>query len=274
MRNVKLYGSRVLAALLLSLCLVLPACAGEGPGSDDRGAAPPERSQVAEPDRTEAARGGKTAAEETRDEATGDGGTTVEAVLPEDVLSEEELQQVEVPQAKDFFEPSGAEPIQIEGGGSAGSIPAVKPFNFGRDPGGPEDKTLYLTVPKLGLYDVPIIDEVSEEALEKGAAHIPATGYPWQEGANVYIAGHRIGYPGTRSDRVFYDLDQLVPGDEVFLYDSAGGEYVYSVIEESKVVPPDNVEVMNPVPGRSIVSLQTCTLPDYAERVVVQAELV
>ena len=43
-------------------------------------------------------------------------------------------------------------------------------------------------------------------------------------------------------------------------------------MQEEKVVLPDNVEVMNAVEGRSIVSLQTCTLPDYAERIVVQGE--
>ncbi len=55
--------------------------------------------------------------------------------------------------------------------------------------------------------------------------------------------------------------------------DSAGGEYAYKVTEQ-KVVPPDNVEVMNAVKDKSIVTLQTCTLPDFAERVVVQGELV
>ena len=32
--------------------------------------------------------------------------------------------------------------------------------------------------------------------------------------------------------------------------------------------------VTQPVPGRSVVSPQTFTLPDYAKRLVVQAELV
>ena len=204
--------------------------------------------------------------------APASGGTTVRAAVPEDVLPEEK--QTGMPEFKGWNDTStDAEPIQIEGAGSAGAIPAVKPFNFGRDPGGPEDKTLYITIPKLGLEGVPAFDEVSEEALEKGTAHIPATGYPWQEGANVYVAGHRLGYPGTGSDRVFYDLDQLFPGDEIFVTDSAGGEYSY-VVTEQVVVPTDNVEVMNPVPGKSVLSLQTCTLPDYAERIVVQAELV
>ncbi|MDQ3378388.1 MAG: sortase [Actinomycetota bacterium] len=39
------------------------------------------------------------------------------------------------------------------------------------------------------------------------------------------------------------------------------------------MVNPDAYSVTQPVPGRSIVSLQTCTLPDYSQRLIVQAEL-
>lgn len=131
---------------------------------------------------------------------------------------------------------------------------------------------MYLTVPKLGIDSVPVSDSVSEDSLAQGTIHIPATGFPWQDGANVYIAGHRLGYPNTRSLYVFYDLDQLVAGDGITLKDSDGGEYDYKVTEQ-KVVPPDNVQVMNAVPGKSLVTLQTCTLPDFTERVVVQGEL-
>jgi sortase A len=38
------------------------------------------------------------------------------------------------------------------------------------------------------------------------------------------------------------------------------------------VVGPDSVEVMNPVKGKSLIALQTCTLPDYKERLIVQGE--
>jgi sortase A len=31
--------------------------------------------------------------------------------------------------------------------------------------------------------------------------------------------------------------------------------------------------VLQPVPGRNIVSLQTCTLPTYSQRLIVQADL-
>jgi len=266
--GVKHYGSRAFAALLLSVCLVLPACGGAS-GTDEGAAAPRDGSETTGQSRIEETSGGGDTRAETVDTR---GGTTIETLTPEDVLSEEEREQAEAPKARDFLEPSGAEPIQIEDGGSAGAIPAVKPFNFGRDPGGPADKTMYLTVPKLGLEAVPVFDSVDEQKLEEGVVHVPATGFPWQEGANTYIAGHRIGFPGTRSDRVFYDLEQLVAGDEIILTDSAGDEYVFSVTDQ-QIVPPDNVEVMNAAEGRSIVTLQTCTLPDYAERVVVQGEL-
>ncbi|HLL56696.1 MAG TPA: class E sortase, partial [Rubrobacteraceae bacterium] len=135
------------------------------------------------------------------------------------------------------------------------------------------DKTLYLTVPKLGLKDAPVYDSIEEEELKESAIHVPATGFPWQDGANTYIAGHRLGYPDTGSFYVFYDLDKLVAGDEVSVEDADGNQYKYKVTGQ-KVVALDNVEVMNAVPGKSMISLQTCTLPDYAERIVVQGELV
>lgn len=180
-----------------------------------------------------------------------------------------------VPKFRDFYSEGNPETPKnlVQAGSSAGAIPAVKPFNFGRDPGGPEDKTLYLSVPKIDLYDVPVYNSTSEDDLTKSAVHVPATGFPWQKGANTFIAGHRIGYPDTGSYYVFFRLDELVEGDEIVVTDSDGGRYVYEM-REQKVVDPDNVESLNPVEGKSVISLQTCTLPDYAERLIVRGELV
>ncbi len=120
---------------------------------------------------------------------------------------------------------------------------------------------------------MPVFDSVSEERLKESAVHVPATGFPWQKGANTYIVGHRLGYEGTGSYLIFYYLDQLAEGDEIILTDSAGGKYRYRVTEQ-EVVGPDNVEAMDAVEGKSVVSLQTCTLPDYKERLIVQGELI
>ncbi len=180
------------------------------------------------------------------------------------------------PEYRNFFTEEGnpQTPAKfVSSDSSTGAIPVVKPFNFGRDPGGPADKTLSIDIPKIGVQGVPVFDTLSEEKLKAGTVHIPATGYPWQDGANVFIAGHRIGFEGTPSYYVFYRLDELQEGDEIRLQDAAGREYLYRVTKRM-VVGPDNVEVMNAQEGKSLITLQTCTLPDYKDRVIVQGELV
>ncbi len=140
----------------------------------------------------------------------------------------------------------------------------------------PADTTLKLTVPEMArVEDLPVYDAPwdDEAALDASAAHLDTTGFPWQEGANVYIVGHRMGFPGTKSFLVFYDQDKLENGDEIFLEDSEGTRYTYRVYE-SFVADPYDWSVTEPVPGKSIVTLQTCTLPDYVQRIVTRAELV
>jgi sortase A len=140
----------------------------------------------------------------------------------------------------------------------------------------PESKKLELTVPALDRVDgVPVYDAPEsgyEKALHDGVVHVRGTGFPWHDVANVYIAGHRVGYPGTKSDLVFWDLDKLEKGDEIFLTDADGTRYTYEVFEK-RVISPDTVSIMRPTKGENIVSLQTCTLPDYSHRLIVQGEL-
>jgi sortase A len=140
----------------------------------------------------------------------------------------------------------------------------------------PKDEALKLTVPDMKrVENLPVYDVAPagyEKALHDGAAHVKGTGMPWQRQANVYIAGHRIGFPGTKSHLVFWDLDKLKNGDEVILKDANGTRYTYEVFKKF-IISPDDVSVLRPAKGKNIVSLQTCTLPDYKERLVVQAEL-
>ncbi len=82
-----------------------------------------------------------------------------------------------------------------------------------------------------------------------------------------------MGYFGTDSFLVFFRLNELERGDEITLRDSFGREYTYRVTEQL-VVGPEEVRVADPVPGKSIVSLQTCTLPDYSDRLIVRGEMV
>src|SRR5919205_746843 len=73
-----------------------------------------------------------------------------------------------------------------------------------------------LTVPALGLYDVPVFSSDNLQALDDSLMHVPETSLPWDGGAqrNVYIAGHYLGWPGTASRLVFYNLDKLKSRDE------------------------------------------------------------
>jgi sortase A len=140
----------------------------------------------------------------------------------------------------------------------------------------PKNRTLKLTIPAMKQIDddtIPTGKGTNETLFHDHAAvHLRGTGFPWQRNANVYIAGHRIGFPGTDSNLAFYDLEDLEKGDKVYLKDADGREYTYQVFKKL-IVEPTDLSVLNPVRGKNIVSLQTCTLPDYTKRVIYQAEL-
>ena len=144
-------------------------------------------------------------------------------------------------------------------------------------PRGPKNRTLKVSIPKMSRLSgvtIPYSDGGNEAAFKKYAGvHLKGTGSPWDREANVYIAGHRLGYPGTDSFLAFWDLNELSEGDRIFLKDAAGKRYVYKVFREF-VVEPTQVSVTRPLEGRNIVTLQTCTLPDYSRRLIVQAEKV
>ena len=142
---------------------------------------------------------------------------------------------------------------------------------------GPKDKTLKLTVPRMSQLEndpVPTVPGTNLQALGSHAAiHLAGTGFPWNEEANVYLAGHRLGYPRTDSFLAFFDLNKLEAGDQVYITDANGTKYTYEVFREFTVSPTD-LSVTKAVPDKNILTLQTCTLPDYSQRLIVQAELV
>ncbi|CAN5648453.1 hypothetical protein BH24ACT20_BH24ACT20_10590 [soil metagenome] len=141
----------------------------------------------------------------------------------------------------------------------------------------PEDKTLWVTVPgmnQIGDSAFPYTTGDDEDKLRDYAGiHLKGTGFPWEKEANVYMAGHRLGYPSTDSFLAFWDLSNLEDGDEIYVTDAMGRSYTYKVFKEF-VVNPSDIFVTQPIEGKNIVTLQTCTLPDYSQRLIVQAEKV
>jgi sortase A len=193
-------------------------------------------------------------------------GTTEETV-------DETAEQVEAPPAEEPRETATEEePVEEEPVEEEPRAPAV-----------PEDPTLYLTVPKLGLYGHTVRNDDSEVALDMGAVKLPDTGFPWeQKDTNTYIACHRLGWPGNESYNQCLNLPLMQQGDQIFLEDSLGRAYEYRVTEALQITPQDTW-IKRPPEGKDVVSLQTCieTLgnvwtmgPNWTARYVIQAEKV
>src|SRR5919112_26351 len=96
----------------------------------------------------------------------------------------------------------------------------------------PDDPTLYLTVPRLGLYAHTVRNDDSEAALDLGAIKLPSTEFPWQEGnTNTYIACHRLGWPGNESFNQCLNLPSMQQGDKIILEDTNKTVYDYRVVD-------------------------------------------
>lgn len=140
----------------------------------------------------------------------------------------------------------------------------------------PRGAALGLTVPSVGLYDVPVLRSNTRSALDNGVIHVRGTSMPWSSTPerNVYLAGHRLGWPGTGSHLVFYRLDEVGKGDLISLKSRDGRRYVYRV-SDAFVVNPDDTWVMGRIKGRDMLTLQTCTpIPGFERRLIVRAERV
>jgi sortase A len=138
----------------------------------------------------------------------------------------------------------------------------------------PSGAIMGLTIKALGVYNAPVFNSDGQWALTNGVAHVPQTSLPWSSTPqrNVYLEGHRLGWPGTGSHLIFYRLNKLEEGDEVLLKDRGGSAYRYRV-SETLVVNPDDVWVMGQVLDRDMVTLQTCTpFPTFEKRLVVRAD--
>ena len=147
---------------------------------------------------------------------------------------------------------------------------ANQPRNYNLPPGA----IMSLTINTLGLRNVPVFSSDSRKALDQGVIHLPGTSYPWSDSPerNVYLAGHRLGWPGTGSHLVFYRLNELSRGDKITLRDRDGRRYDYMVVESFEVGPSDRW-VTGRVRGRDLLTLQTCTpIPTFEKRLIVRAE--
>ncbi len=131
-------------------------------------------------------------------------------------------------------------------------------------PGGAVD---HLVIPKIGV-DKFVVEGTNEADLRRGPGHYSGTPFPGQPG-NAAIAGHRTTYGAP-----FFRLNDLGPGDPIYITDLTGHTWVYKVSAPPKVVSPDDVSVLDNTPYPQL-TLTTCN-PVFSatSRLVVFARLV
>jgi sortase A len=136
----------------------------------------------------------------------------------------------------------------------------------------PTDENGTEPIIELGSIEIPAIDVyvamyegIRLTTLDYGPGHWPGTAMPGKIG-NTVVAGHR-----TSKHRVFRNIDQLVPGDEI-IFDGLDGRHVYHVTR-TEIVGPDAVWIVDQTPEIT-ATLFACHPPGSTrERIVVFAEL-
>ena len=111
----------------------------------------------------------------------------------------------------------------------------------------------YIHIPKIRVL-LPIYHGVSEEVLEKGVGHIPASALPvGGEGTHCVLTGHT----GLRQAKMFNELTELREGDEFYL--EILNETLAYQIRKIEVVLPDDVSSLRIEAGKDKATLITCT---------------
>jgi LPXTG-site transpeptidase (sortase) family protein len=87
----------------------------------------------------------------------------------------------------------------------------------------------------------------------EGIIRLDDTRVPWKKNSNTVVVGHALGYLWTKTTYVFYELDQLEPGDEILAKDQKDGEYTFKVYDRMTVRPED-FWITNPGPDKTVIS--------------------
>ena len=128
----------------------------------------------------------------------------------------------------------------------------------------------YLIIPKLDMKK-PIYLDATFDHLDRGVAQVEGTSLPLGGmSTRSVIAGHR----GWWGDLMFYNVDKLEVGDEIFI-DGRTGLLEYRVTG-TDIISPSDWESILPVAGKDMVTLLTChpKRPPRPKRLLINAERV
>ena len=122
-----------------------------------------------------------------------------------------------------------------------------------------------IEIPKIGLNH-PIYEGVTLTIIDHGPGHWPGTALPGRRG-NTVFPGHRVTHT-----RPFYDIDLLVPGDEV-IFHMPEADHAYRVTETLVVVPED-LWIVDQTEKPTMTILACHPKHSARQRFVVKGELV
>lgn len=118
-------------------------------------------------------------------------------------------------------------------------------------------------IPKIAVLQT-IYRGVTKPTLDKGVGWWPGTAMPGNVG-NVVLGGHRVS-----KKKPFRNLDQLQPGDEIYL-STEQGDYVY-LVDHTVIVSPSDVWIIDQT-NEATLTLFACHPPGSTrERIVVVAK--
>lgn len=119
-----------------------------------------------------------------------------------------------------------------------------------------------IAIPRIDVMQT-LYRGVTLPTLDKGVGWWPGTAMPGQVG-NVVLGGHRVS-----KKKPFRNIDQLQPGDEIFLT-TADGDFVY-VVDRTFIVEPTDVWIIDQTADATL-TLFACHPPGSTrERIVVVA---
>ena len=111
----------------------------------------------------------------------------------------------------------------------------------------------YVEIPKIQV-NLPIYHGTDAEVLDRGVGHLLGSSLPMGgKSTHTILSGHS----GMASQKMFTDLEQLVPGD-VFYLNVLGETLAYQVIQIDTVLPYET-DLLGVIPGEDLCTLVTCT---------------
>lgn len=114
---------------------------------------------------------------------------------------------------------------------------------------------------QIGTINIPSIDCLlpiyhgsSEDMLTKGAVHLAGTAFPIGGSSTRSVISAHTAFPG----KIFFDRLSEVEIGETFSVTVLGDTFYYKVTEIN-IVLPDEVEYLQPVKDKDLITLVTCT---------------